>query len=376
MENAALNNISNPHTSFATACFSVYTHPKIRIDKFLSKNFPKYSRNKIQELIENRKIFVNAKVLENNSYNVKFKDEICVNFQQIEKNDTIIVPDKSVKFDVLYEDDDLLVIDKPPFLTVHPGAGNLSGTLVHGLKYYCSAEKKNDSQAEDDLKTENKKINGMLDVKKNNLIQGSERMNERNCSLPDSQNCNLSQTNSVRPGIVHRIDKDTSGILVIAKNDYVHAHLAEQFKSHTIIRKYVCFCHNVPKFKNGKIENNIGRDPHNRVKMAILNVGGKRAVTLYNVVKKYDFGNCEFSKIICELKTGRTHQIRVHMLSLGCPLIGDGVYSHRVNEFGLKRQALHAFFLSFQHPISKEQMTFESQLPMDLEGMESFLDKR
>lgn len=233
-------------------------------------------------------------------------------------------------FSILYEDEDLLIIDKPAGVVVHPGAGNYSRTLVNGLAHHCGQS----------------------------LSSGSDES---------------------RPGIVHRLDKDTSGILVVAKNDFAHAELARQFTTHSIARKYLCFCYAILRLPRGKIETLISRDGNNRLKMCVSRDGGKAAVTLYRTLETF---SGIASKVECELKTGRTHQIRVHMSHLGHSLIGDSLYraknysipkeiAHYVNNF--PRQALHAYFLEFSHPRSGKPMHFEADLPSDMQELELVL---
>ena len=230
---------------------------------------------------------------------------------------------ENIALDILYEDDDLLVVNKPAGLVVHPGAGNPTGTLVNALLAHC-----HDS------------LSGIGGVK--------------------------------RPGIVHRIDKDTSGILVIAKNDFTHVRLSEQFSRHSIERVYDAFVWGYVRNLTGIISGNIGRSPTNRQKMAIVKTGGKHATTHYERVNV--FGNGLASHIKCILETGRTHQIRVHMASLGHSLIGDQMYGlpnqnapEEIKYF--PRQALHAGFLGFIHPRTLEHMTFEAPLPEDMSDL-------
>ncbi len=258
------------------------------------------------------------------------------NVVQIEENipseKIEIHPDEQVPFEILFEDDDLLIVNKPAGIVVHPGAGNRDHTLVNGLAYHCGK--------------------------------------------------NLSTVNSeIRPGIVHRIDKDTSGILAIAKNDFAHMQLAKQFEIHSIKRKYICFLFSVLRPLNGKIETLISRSESNRLKMAVSQSKGKNAITIYKTIK--NFSNY-VSKVECELLTGRTHQIRVHMSHLGNSLIGDRTYkiknyslpkefAKEINEF--PRQALHAYFLEFIHPRNGEIMHFECGMPDDMKTLESLLNK-
>ena len=302
---------------------------KNRLDKFLASELKFLSRTKIQNLISEGLVRVNGIPEIHENYFLKKRDEIFLT--QHETNvDQSLNPDENVKFSILYEDEDLLVIDKPAGVVVHPGAGNFSGTLVNGLLFYCGES----------------------------LSSGSENS---------------------RPGIVHRIDKDTSGILVIAKNDFAHQKLAQQFAEHSIRRKYVCFCYGILQPERGRIETLISRDKSNRLRMAISKSGGKNAITIYNTLKK--FGKF-VSKVECELKTGRTHQIRVHLSHLGHSLIGDKLYKFKnyalpseIRDFvtNFPRQALHAFFLEFRHPRTEEILSFTSEIPADMRELEERL---
>lgn len=273
---------------------------------------------------------MNGVIIVDANHYLKINDIVVVDdSQKIERPS--LSPDADVKFDVLYEDADLLVINKPAGVVVHAGAGNFSHTLVNGLVHHCGES----------------------------LSSGSDEY---------------------RPGIVHRIDKDTSGILVVAKNDYSHAKLAEQFAVHSIVRKYVCFCYSHFQNKSGKIETLISRDKNNRLKMCVNPSQGKRAITLFKTLADYGFA----SKIECELKTGRTHQIRVHMSYLGHSLIGDSLYKVKnyaipkdMTEYirSFPRQALHAYFLKFQHPTNQKDMEFSADLPSDLQQLEKKLEE-
>jgi 23S rRNA pseudouridine1911/1915/1917 synthase len=326
---------------------------KNRLDKFLASQLSNdFSRSKIQEIITAGKVHVNDKVVADVNYHLKYRDEVTVSCEHcvMSSERTPLIAESDVAFDVLYEDEDLLVVNKPAGLVVHPGAGNHQHTLVNGLMYHCGSAQ---------------------------LSSGSDAM---------------------RPGIVHRIDKDTSGVIVIAKNDRSHAALAEQFRVHSIKRRYICFCYGVPAQLNGKIDTFIARDRKNRLKMAVsdnvrsnithnisdstccdANYKGKRAITFYRTLAVFS----KFaSKIECELHTGRTHQIRTHMAYIGNSLIGDSVYKAKnyampaniadyINKF--PRQALHAYFLEFEHPTSKKIMHFETELPQDIKNLESTL---
>ncbi len=297
---------------------------KIRLDKFLADSFPNYSRNQFIHLIESGAV----QILGQES-KLSPDDKVMAGATY-----TIIPPEpaepdpepENIPLDILYEDNDLLVVNKPAGMVVHPGAGNWTGTLVNALLYHCR-----DS------------LSGIGGIK--------------------------------RPGIVHRIDKDTSGLLVVAKNDHTHQKLSEQFSRHSIQRIYQAFVWGfVPE--KGRIEGNIGRSNSNRQKMAILQKGGKPAVTHFQRLKSY---GCLASHIQCILETGRTHQIRVHMTSIQHPLIGDSLYGRpRKNAPDLlrffPRQALHAGFLGFIHPVLNKEMSFEVPLPDDLSKLKEFLE--
>lgn len=276
-----------------------------RIDKYLSIMIEGKSRSFVQGLIDEKKVKANSKVIKSN-YKIKNGDFIEVEVPEpVELN----VSAEEMNLDIVYEDEDVLVVNKEKGIVVHPAPGNYTGTLVNGILYHCS-----------DLSG----INGVI-----------------------------------RPGIVHRIDKDTSGILVIAKNDEAHNDLAAQFKEHSIKREYYALVEG--KFSNikGSVDKPISRDKKERIKMAI-NSDGKRAVTHYEVLEQYDKG---VSLVKCTLETGRTHQIRVHMASIGHPLVGDLVYGYKRQKFNIEGQALHAKTLGFIHPRTKEYMEFTSELP-------------
>ena len=294
----------------------------MRLDKFLVKYFSDKSRNQIIRLIEEghvQKEGAGRIILEPDD-KVKDGERFVLTFPEAVP---AIPQPEDIELDILYEDDDLLVVNKPAGLVVHPGAGNPTGTLVNALLAHCK-----DS------------LSGIGGVK--------------------------------RPGIVHRIDKDTSGILVVAKNDFTHTRLSEQFARHSIERIYDAFVWGYVRNTAGVVSGNIGRSSTNRQKMAIVKVGGKHATTHYERVAV--FGQGVASHIKCVLETGRTHQIRVHMSSLGHSLIGDAVYGNPPKgapEFAkyFPRQALHAGYLGFVHPVTQEQMSFEAPMPTDMEEL-------
>lgn len=277
----------------------------VRIDKYLSVNIEGKSRSFIQGLIDSGSVIVNEKKIKSN---YKLKDKDIVEVVMPEPVELDVKPEK-LDLNIIYEDKDIIVLNKPQGVVVHPAPGNYSGTLVNGLLYHCN-----------DLSG----INGVI-----------------------------------RPGIVHRIDKDTSGILVIAKNDEAHNVLAEQFKEHSIKREYYALVEGKFNKLEGTIDKPLGRNKKDRLKMAIVE-DGKRAVTHYKVLEQY---NNNTSLIKCILETGRTHQIRVHMASIGHPLVGDPLYGSKKQKFKLNGQVLHAKTLGFIHPTSKEYMEFDSELP-------------
>ena len=280
-----------------------------RIDVFVSKNTD-FSRNSVQILIEEDKIAVNNKPI-TKSYKMKTADVLSI---VIEEAKDVGIEAEDIPLDIYYEDSDLLVVNKPKGMVVHPANGNESGTLVNALMFHCK----------DSLSG----ING-----------------------------------EIRPGIVHRIDKDTSGLLVIAKNDIAHEHLAKQFKDHTINRIYYAIVYGNVKEDSGDIEAPIGRHKTDRKKFCITQTNSKYAFTHYDVIEKLK----GYTLIKCKLKTGRTHQIRVHMQSIGHPLAGDPVYGPKNCITELKGQALHAGVLGFIHPTTGEYIEFSSEWPAEFE---------
>ena len=295
-----------------------------RLDIFLTENINQFTRSFLKKLIENQQVKLNNEVLLTPSTKVKYKDQILIN---ILENTTKDITPKKIKLDVIYEDKDILIINKPKGMVVHPGANNYENTLVNALLYKY---KKNLSN-----------INGAL-----------------------------------RPGIVHRIDKETSGLLVVAKNNFAHADLGDQFSKHTIRRKYLCLSWGVVRPLNGKINTLITRDRKNRQLMTVSDINGKKAITNYKTIKVFNIKDIpKISLLECELETGRTHQIRVHLKYKGTSLLGDKQYGKKNikfkkinNDFLIKLnklsgQTLHAKTLEFAHPITKKWMIFNSDLP-------------
>ena len=277
-----------------------------RLDKFLDEMLPDFSRSYLQKLIKGQHVTVQEQIVKPN-YRLRAEDEIHIEIPDEIKLD--ITPEK-IPLDILYEDQDLLVINKPKGMVVHPAAGHHSGTLVNALLYHCEGQLSG--------------INGVL-----------------------------------RPGIVHRIDRDTTGSLVVCKNDMAHRSLAEQLKEHSINRRYRAIVWGNLKENEGTVDAPIGRHPIDRKKMAINRTNGKRAVTHYRVLKRFS----RFTYIECRLETGRTHQIRVHMASLGHPLLGDTVYSTAKSPYTLEGQCLHAMTLGFIHPRTGEYIECTAPLP-------------
>ena len=276
----------------------------IRIDKYLAQIFEDKSRCFIQGLIEKENVNVNNKVPKSN-YKLKKSDEIEI---IIPEPEILSVEAENIPIDIIYEDEDVIVVNKPQGMVVHPAPGNYNGTLVNALLYHCT-----------DLSS----INGII-----------------------------------RPGIVHRIDKDTSGVLVIAKNDESHNKLSEQLKDHSMKREYYALIEGRLKNDSGTIDKPLGRCKKDRLKIGIVE-DGKRAVTHYEVLERYN----GYTLIKCVLETGRTHQIRVHMASIGFPLVGDPLYGFKRQKFKVEGQVLHAKTLGFIHPRSGEYMEFTSELP-------------
>ena len=303
-----------------------------RLDVYLTENLNEFTRSFLKKLIENKQVKLNNLELLSPSAKIKYKDRISINITL--KNDQKIVP-KKIKLNVIYEDKDILIINKPKGMVVHPGAANYDNTLVNALLFKY---KKNLSD-----------INGAL-----------------------------------RPGIVHRIYKETSGLLVIAKNNFAHSNLGDQFSKHSIKRKYLCLAWGVVRPLNGKISTLITRDKKNRQLMTVSDVNGKKAITNYKTIKVFDINNIpKISLLECELETGRTHQIRVHLKYKGTSLLGDKQYGRKTikfkkinNDFFVKLskltgQALHAKTLEFSHPRTKKWMSFNSDLP---EGFKKILN--
>lgn len=289
-----------------------------RIDKYVSEQNPDVSRTYIQKLIQDKQILVNGSGVKTN-YKLTLNDKISVTIPEMVEPD--VVPE-NIPLDILYEDDDIIVVNKPKQMVVHPAKGHYTGTLVNALMYHCK----------DNLSG----INGVM-----------------------------------RPGIVHRIDNDTTGALVVCKNDFAHNDIAEQLRVHSITRKYVAITHNVIKEDFGTVNAKVGRHPNNRLKMEANVNNGKEAITHYRVLERFK----NFTYIECMLETGRTHQIRVHMSSIGYPLLGDSVYGPAHCPYKLVGQTLHAKILGFNHPRTGEYMEFEAPMPEYFQRLLKILPK-
>lgn len=285
----------------------------LRIDRFLGSRLQQVSRSYLQKLVKDGAVLVNGKPVKS-SYKVENGDRIRLEIPDAVEPEIEAEP---MALDILYEDSDIILINKPKGMVVHPAAGHYSGTLVNGLMAHC--------------KNELSGINGVM-----------------------------------RPGIVHRIDMDTTGVLIVCKNDKAHNAIAEQLKVHSITRKYYAIVHGVLKADTGTVNAPIGRHPVDRKKMSINEKNGKEAVTHYRVLQRFR----RFTFVECQLETGRTHQIRVHMASIGHPLLGDQVYGPAKVPFsGLQGQTLHAGVLGIIHPSTGEYMEFTAPLPAYFEAI-------
>ena len=306
-----------------------------RLDVFLTENINEFTRSFLKKLIENKQVKLNDKVVLSPAAKVKYKDQVIANI--VEKNAQNILP-KKIKLEIIYEDKDVLIINKPKGMVVHPGAGNYNNTLVNALLFKY---KKNLSD-----------INGRL-----------------------------------RPGIVHRIDKETSGLLVVAKNNLAHANLGSRFSKHTIKRKYLCLCWGVVRPLQGKISTLITRDKKNRQLMTVSDINGKKAITNYKTLKVFNIKDIpKISLLECQLETGRTHQIRVHLKYKGTSILGDKQYGKKNLKFKkinknflqifekIDGQALYAQTLGFKHPSKNKFCNFKANMPPDFKKVLELLN--
>ena len=294
----------------------------MRLDKFLTEIYPDQTRSFLQKLVKSGEIKVNGKPVIKAGFVVEGGDQVSAS---IPTPQAVEIEAENIPLDILYEDADVLIVNKPKGMVVHPSAGHYSGTLVNAIMYHCA----------DSLSG----ING-----------------------------------EIRPGIVHRIDMDTTGALIICKNDAAHVDIAEQIKEHTVTRRYRGIVCGVVKEDEGTIEGAIGRHPTQRKKMAINEKNGKPAITHYKVLQRF----AKYTYMEFRLETGRTHQIRVHMASIGHPLLGDELYGNPKNLAmkGLQGQTLHAMVIGFVHPTTHEYMEFEAPLPEYLQNLLKKLPKQ
>lgn len=286
--------------------FNIDTEDVGRIDKFLSQQLPEYSRSFIQKSLQDGLVLVNDSIIKSN-YKLRVGDIVQFNARESIEPDILA---ENLDLDIIYEDCDILVVNKPKGMVVHPAPGHYSGTLVNGIMYHCKETLSG--------------INGVM-----------------------------------RPGIVHRIDMNTTGSLVVCKNDKSHQYVADLLKEHRIDRKYRAIVHGVIKDDIGTIEGPIGRDEKDRKRMSINYRNGKDAITHYRVIRRFE----NHTYVECELETGRTHQIRVHMASINHPLIGDSTYTNRKSKFKLEGQTLHAYTLGFDHPRTGEYLLHTAPIP-------------
>lgn len=284
-----------------------------RIDSVLSLLLPETSRSFIQKLIEGGSLSLNGEPMTSKKYKVNAGDKVTLTVPEAEK---LSVEPENIPLDIVYEDDDVLVVNKPKGMVVHPAVGNYTGTLVNAIMYHCG----------DRLSS----INGVI-----------------------------------RPGIVHRIDKDTSGLLMIAKNDKAHESLSQQLAEHSITRRYRALVYHNFAEDEGTIDAPIGRDPKNRLKQAVTEQNSKRAMTHWRVLERFG----KYTLIEARLETGRTHQIRVHMAYIKHPLVGDAVYGSAKQSLTSDGQLLHAEVLGFIHPTSGQYMEFEKPVPQEFDAV-------
>ena len=288
------------------------TYMDERLDKFLSAMLPDQSRSYLQKIIKDGNVLVNGEP-KKSSYRLEDGDEVTADLPKLKSPD---IEPENIPLDILYEDDSILMVNKPKGMVVHPSAGHYTGTLVNAVLWHCQGQ--------------------------------------------------LSGINGVsRPGIVHRIDKDTTGVLVVCKNDAAHNAVAAQLKEHSITRKYRAIVHGVIKEDEGTVDAPIGRHPTERKKMASGVKNGKRAVTHYRVLERFQ----GYTYVECQLETGRTHQIRVHMASIHHPLLGDTVYGPAKDSHHLEGQTLHAMVLGLIHPVTGEYLEVEAPLPEYFENL-------
>lgn len=300
--------------------FQFHSEKEIRLDKFLAQELAAegYSRTFITSLIEEKQVKINNEIITSAKKLLKQGDNITINVINEKKETNLIA--KKINIPIIYEDDDVIIVDKPNNLVVHPGAANFDNTLVNGLLF---------------------------------------NMKE------------LSSLNQNRPGIVHRLDKQTTGLLIVAKNNQSHYFLSQELKNHQIKREYIALVHGKINSRSGTVDAPIARDKHNRLKMTVSEENAKNAITHFKVLESFD----KYTLISCQLETGRTHQIRVHMQWINHPIVNDPLYSKYPIENSNFGQFLHAYKITFVHPTNKEVMTFKSDLPDFFENRLQLLRK-
>lgn len=302
-----------------TLSYQIGVGEEERLDKWLTGAVSGLSRSYIQKCIKEGQALVNGTPQKAN-YRLRVDDEVAFSIPEAVEPE---IAAEEIPLSILYEDGDVLVVDKPKGMVVHPAPGHYSGTLVNAVLYHCKGQLSG--------------INGVL-----------------------------------RPGIVHRIDRDTTGSLIICKNDLAHNAIATQLKAHSLNRSYRAIVHGVVAEEDGTVDAPIGRDEKDRKRMAVNQKNGKPAITHYRVLERFR----EYTYIECRLETGRTHQIRVHMTSIGHPLLGDEVYGTRKSPFHLEGQTLHAYMLGFLHPVSGEYVEVSAPLPAYFQKLLDILSEK
>lgn len=331
-------NLENESLTFTISSSDVGT----RLDAFLASQIEDWSRSRLQKLIDDGEVLVNSKTTKS-SYKLREADEIEV---ELIRPETKTFTPENIPLEIVHEDDAIIVINKPAGMIVHPGAGASSGTLANAVAYLFEIRRQGDAE--------------------------TRRL--ENVFVPP-----VSPVASIRPGIVHRLDKDTSGLIVVAKTELAHEHLSEQFRERKVYKSYVALVHGVVKEIKRKIEEPIARDPRNRTRMAVVR-GGRHALSIYKVKRSFD----RFTLLDVEIKTGRTHQIRVHLAFIKHPVVGDETYNEgrdktvvevkiRAAISKLNRIFLHAEQLGFYHPTTNEWMKFKAELPDELTNLMEIL---
>lgn len=338
----------------------------LRLDVYLTQKFPDFSRSYVQKLIEEENVKINGKIKKSN-YRLSNNEKIEIFVPEAIALEAI---PEDIPLDILYEDEHLIVVNKAQGMVVHPAHGNLTGTLVNALLFHCGTLSNVGTElVESDDFVDSADLAdsaGLLDSSDAVVSVGSVDSVDSMDSMDSVENASTEHVGGfkgingvLRPGIVHRIDKDTSGVLVVAKTNEAHVGLSEQLKEHTMTRIYIALVEGRIKTESGTIETLIGRSKNDRKKMDVLNRSGRLAITHYKVIELFE----HYTLIEAKLETGRTHQIRVHMAHIGHPLVGDLVYGYKKQKIKSSGQLLHAKVLGFIHPILKKYMEFEAPMP-------------